>query len=63
MEPLHKIKKERDVNKQELKRLKEKKVKLKIKIHGYQMRERILMWGYLLCLSIIVVPVGVRGGR
>ena len=42
---LHKVKTEREVDKQELKRLKEMNAKLKVEVHSHQMRERLLMWG------------------
>jgi len=48
------------VDKQELKKLKEKNAKLKVEVFDYQMRKRLLMWRLLLFLSIIVVVIGGR---
>ncbi|KAJ8437369.1 hypothetical protein Cgig2_006451 [Carnegiea gigantea] len=59
---LQKIKKEREVEKQEMKALKEKSVMLKVKVRGYQMRERLTMSCLLFFVHVIVVAIGVGGG-
>jgi len=39
----------------------DKNAKLKVEVHGYQMRERILMWCLFPCLSVIAIVIGVQG--
>ena len=61
IEALQKLKREREDGKQELKRLKDQNDKLQVKVHGYQMMERILMWSLLPCLLVIAIAIGAGG--
>jgi len=45
---LHNVKKEKHVDKQEVKRVNEKNAISKVDVHDYQMRETLLLWGFLL---------------
>ena len=63
IEALQKVKNEREVDKQELKRLQEKNAKLKVEGYGYQMSKKLMIWESLLFIILNEVAVGVGKGE
>ena len=61
IQKLQKIREERKANKESVQLLKEKNRRPKLQLNGYQMRERLILWGII--VFVIVVVVVKRAGR